>query len=728
MYNFIFLYYGFLAILTQLVLFRELLVLFYGSELFLGTFLSSWLFWAGLGSLLIWRLLKKERPAVKYFSYGFLAISLLFPAIILLIRVSKSAFAFGEFIGPLGTVLYTFSVMSALCFVIGGQFSLACAVASDKTGREVVLGRVYLCEALGAVIGGVIFTYLLIGFVPTFIIALVLSLGCIFVSLSLLSKKISLASILLIAAASAILFVNFRAEQAINRIEWKRYQFIKQKEARNATLSLLNLGSIKNIFIDGMLAASFPNPEGYEPAAHWPLLATADPSQILIIGDESLGVLKEALKHSPKQIDYVVSDNSFVNLAASYLEKEDISVLKDPVIHIYYADSRIFIRNNENKYDVVIINIPEVPNLKTNRFYTEEFYNQLRHILKPNGILGLSVASSENYLSMPTRIFNASVYDTLKSVFKAVEVISGDSLMFLASPSQIDMQKETLLGRFDKRNISNHYVIPSYIEYKLQAKRRAEFKKLLEKTPGVEINRDFRPSTCYYFANFWLNKFSSPSSYLAMVILFLSIVFGIIKKRKMLFSFAEKKECILIFSLGFISILLELILLFAYQIISGYVYWQMGILFASFMAGLFLGSLLANQFKNKSRQKYFIALVILCLIIIGLSLSVAHLLPYFIYLTTLQNIFIFTALLVLIGIIVGAAFVSAGFLLSENEITVDAGSLYAADLWGAGLGAILTANFIAPFFGILGALNFSAVIGSAGLAIFLILSRKTSLR
>ena len=126
MHNFIFLYYGFLTILTQLVAFRELSVLFYGNELFLGTFLSSWLFWAGFGSLLPRRLLKKEHSAAACFSYAFLAISLLFPAVILLIRASKGAFAFGEFIGPVGTALYTFSVMSLLCFLIGGQFSLAC--------------------------------------------------------------------------------------------------------------------------------------------------------------------------------------------------------------------------------------------------------------------------------------------------------------------------------------------------------------------------------------------------------------------------------------------------------------------------------------------------------------------------------------------------------------------------------------------------------------------------
>jgi len=724
--NFIFLYYGFLAMLAQLVIFRELSVLFYGNELFLGTFLSSWLFWVGLGSLSVKRFLKKEGPAATYFAYGFLAISVLFPATILLIRISKSAFAFGEFIGPVGTVLCTFGIMGVLCFVLGAEFSLACAVASDKLKKEAALGRVYLYEALGAVIAGAAFTYILIGFVPIFMIALALSLGCIFAGLGLLSKQVSAGNRLLVAAALAILLLNFRAEPAINRIEWRNYQFIQQKEARNATLSLLSLGSIKNVFIDGILAASFPNPEGYEPLAHWPLLASARPSQILIIGDASLGLLKELLKHGPQKIDYVAADNSFTGMVVPYLGSDDIFALKNRAIHIHYADARAFVRNNENMYDAMIINIPEVPNLKANRFYTEEFYRQLRRRLKPNGILGLSVASSENYLSRRTRIFNASVYVTLKRVFKTVEVIPGDSLTFLASPSEIDMRKETFLGRLNKRGILNHYVIPSYIEYKLEAKRRAELKKILEAAPGVKVNRDFKPTTCYYFSNFWLNKFTSPLGYLAAPVLLIAIALAIFKKRRALFSLAGSKESILIFILGFIGILLELILLLGYQIISGYVYWQMGVLFASFMFGLFSGALLGNRSKNNPREKQAIFLVRLSLIIIALSVYAAYLLPRLIYLSTVQNMVIFIALLVSIGAITGGAFVIAGFLIRADNAPAKAGSLYAADLWGAAFGAIVSTNFIAPLFGILGALNFSAVIGAAGLAIFLRLSGKAN--
>jgi len=742
MLTLIFLYHGLLVILAQLIIFRELSALFYGSELFLGTFLSSWLFWVGAGSLLIRRLVRQGQPPAKYFSHGFLVISVSLPLVILSIRLGKSIFGFGQFIGPVATILFTFTVMSFLCFVIGAQFSLACAVVSDKIKKGAALSKVYLCEALGAVIGGMLFTYVLIGSVPTFIIALIMSLGCILVygilmfstrpfgprsnNISALggSRRINLLkSISLIVAALVILSVDLGIEPIVNRIQWKRYQFVQQREARNATLSLVKMGSITNVFVDGMLSASFPDTENYESQTHWPLLATEEPGQILIMGDSSLGMLKEALKHDPGSVDYVVLDNSFLDLARPYLADKDISALEDPRINIHYSDPRIFVKNKEHEYDAVMMNIQEVSNLKLNRFYTQEFFTQIRSILKPRGILALSIASSENYLSSQTRMFNASVYHTLKSVFLTVEAIPGDSIMFLCGASAIDIQKETILERFSNRRISNRYVIPSHIEYKLATGRRIELKKLLEETPGVEINKDFKPTTYYYFTRSWLNKFTSPFGYLMGCLLIGSILFAIFSKRRSLIFLAWRMECVIIFILGFMGILLELILLLGFQIISGYVYWQIGMLFASFMSGLFLGSVLGSQFQYNSRQRHFNVLVMLSLTIIGLSICTGYFLPRLIDLSTVHSISIFLALMVVIGITVGASFVIAGFLIRENKIMVKSGSLYAADMWGAASGAILTTNFIIPVFGLLGALNFSAIMGSIGLVLFLVLSK-----
>ncbi|OGW82144.1 MAG: hypothetical protein A3G33_10460 [Omnitrophica bacterium RIFCSPLOWO2_12_FULL_44_17] len=717
--NFIFTYYGFFGILSQLIIFRELSVLFYGNELFLGTFLSSWLFWIGSGSLFVKRLFKKELRPKKYFSYGFLVISFLFPNTILIIRISKNLFPFGEFIGPVGTIVYTFAVMSCLCFIVGSQFSLACAVTFNRTKKETSIGQVYLYEALGAAIGGTLFTYLLIGTIPTFVMALVLSLTCVFVAWNLSEKIFSIKSALIFPVVLAILFFYFKAEPAINRFQWKKYQFIEQKETRNITYSLLGMGSIKNVFADGMLSANFPNPESYEPAVHWPLLATAAPRHILILGDSSLGTLKEALKHNPKSVDYVVLDRSFIDLIKPRLNPEDLSALEDPRVYIHYSDARFFIRKTQNKYDDIIINIPEVPNLKLNRFYTREFFNRARSVLEPDGIFALSITSSENYLSEQTKLFNASVYRTLQSVFKAIEVIPGDSLLLLASPSVIGMQKESMTKRLADRKILNRYVIPSYLEYKLEPKRRLELKELLAEMRDAKINRDFDPTTCFYFANFWFNKFASPLGYLALGASLLLIAFVLFKKKKSFLFLIQRKECLLLFILGFMSILLELILLLSFQIISGDVYWQMGILFASFMCGLFLGSALSVRFQDSSPRKLIALLALLSLTMIGLSVSAGYFLPHLANLSALQNILIFLSLFTLIGMVVGAAFVIAGFLTDENDVMEKAGNLYAADLWGAALGAVLTSNFIIPFLGILGTLNFSAFVGLIGLVIFL---------
>jgi len=586
------------------------------------------------------------------------------------------------------------------------------------TKKAAVIGRVYLFEALGSVIGGVLFTYVLIGFIPTFIIALAVSFISILACWYLLAGKIPRRNTWIIFAALAVLFVYFKIEPAINRTQWEKYDFITQKEARNATLSLVRMGSITNVFVDGILSASFPDEERYETVAHWPMLASAMPGRVLLAGDLSPGIIKEVLKHGPESIDYIMLDDSFLELAGPYLGTGDISALKDPRVNIHYGDSRLFVREKAGTYDVVIFNIPEVPNLKINRFYTEEFYGQIKKILKPDGVLALSVASSENYLSSQTRMFNASVYHTLKSAFNAIEMIPGDTIMFLCSPSSMDVRAETMEKRFNNRRISNRHIIPSYIAYKLDGRRREELKRLLEDAPGVEINRDFQPTTYYYFTSAWLGKFTSPSGLVAGAVFLIIIGVYLFRKRRSLAFLTRRKECVLIFTLGFMGVLLELVLLLGFQIISGFVYWQMGVLFASFMLGLCLGAFFGGRARHSPRGRCFIYLAILSLTVISLSSGAGLVLPRLIDLPSVQIMLTFLALLSATGFAIGSAFVVAGFLTVENEIIVKAGSLYSADLWGAALGAILATNFIVPLLGILGALNFSALMGLVGLGLF----------
>ena len=44
---------GFSSLVSQIVMTRELIVSFYGNEFFIGWLLFGWLFWVGIGSVII---------------------------------------------------------------------------------------------------------------------------------------------------------------------------------------------------------------------------------------------------------------------------------------------------------------------------------------------------------------------------------------------------------------------------------------------------------------------------------------------------------------------------------------------------------------------------------------------------------------------------------------------------------------------------------------------------
>ncbi|HDZ76928.1 MAG TPA: hypothetical protein ENH41_02445 [Candidatus Omnitrophica bacterium] len=732
MYSFVFIFYGLFSMLAQLLILRELSVLFLGSELFLGTYLSSWLFWVGGGSLFIKRLLKNNKSYLTYFSYGFLALSILLPVVILFIRASRGIFSFGRLIGPFASVIFIFSVMSLICFVIGSQFSLASAVISGNNNKRTALGRIYLCEALGAVLGGILFTYFLIGKFPIFNVARVLSLFCIAVFFMLLFKVCVLRSIFLKLKNSVIFFLGlvmllaiFTLEPAINRIQWRGYKIIAQKETPNANLSLLSLGSTENVFINGVLSASFPNPEKYEPITHWPLLAIKQPKNILVVGETSFGILKEVVKHDPQYIDYLTLEDDFIKFLKLHLDRRETSILNDARIKTHHMDTRLYVQSYGGKYDAIIMNLPEVSSLKLNRFYTKEFFSGVKKILNEKGIFALSISSSENYRSKATQIFNASVYATLNSVFNFLEVIPGDDLILLASASEINLDKNLISRRISNRAISNIYAVRTYFAYKLDDRRRTKLVDELKGSMNVEINHDFYPKTYQYFTKYLQNKFAFPVIYFIVCVVLAFIPLFLFRKgRAALGEFFKREECVLIFSIGFMSIVFEFVLLLGFQIISGFVYWQIGLLFACFMSGLFFGSSLGMQFKDRSEKVYFYLLNIISLLFVSTGIALSHYLPFFINLPTVANIPVFSLCLVFIGFLAGLAFVFCSFRIGEDDIMVKSGKLYSADLWGAALGGLLAGNVIVPFVGLLGALKFSSFLGLLGLLAFVVINFK----
>lgn len=97
--------------------------------------------------------------------------------------------------------------------------------------------------------------------------------------------------------------------------------------------------------------------------------------------------------------------------------------MDDEKINIISKDARLFVKGTKQDYDVVIIDLPDPSTAQINRFYTIEFFRELKEKLNKNAVVSLSLISTVNYINEEARQLNSVLYKTLKQVF--ANVISG---------------------------------------------------------------------------------------------------------------------------------------------------------------------------------------------------------------------------------------------------------------------------------------------------------------
>jgi spermidine synthase len=173
---------------------------------------------------------------------------------------------------------------------------------------------------------------------------------------------------------------------------------------------------------------------------------------------------------------------------------------------------------------------------------------------------------------------------------------------------------------------------------------------------------------------------------------------------------------------GLTMIGLEVLLLLGFQVVYGYVYHQLAILLALFMAGMALGSWWRLRVIN--RFPHVLAPRSAMMQLAGLQV-LAALSPLLLYLflnsfagvrssgmLTLVSQILFPAIALLAGILGGyeLALATEIFFSDAQVPPASLGMLYGIDLIGACLGALMLSAFLLPLFGFLKTSTFIAVV------------------
>ena len=721
---------GFTSLVVQIVLMRELMVVFYGNELSLGITLAGWLFWVAMGSWGIGRFfVERIRHRLAFFALGELLLALFLPASIfaaraipLLLRTSP-----GEIIGLFPMIYSSLVILAPTCLLSGFLFVLGCRIYSPKEreGPEQI-GYVYVLEAIGATSGGLLLSLLLIRLVPPLYVMLGIGLVNLVVAFSLawfLEEKKSLllvpTSILILLCLSLFSSGKVRdLRQASLKLRWKTYHLLTSENSIYGNITVIQKNNTYSFFNNGLYNFTVPDELTSERIAHFALLEHPRPKKVLLIGGGVSGVLKEILKHPVEKVDYLELDSLMVTLAKEYLSFTKEYALNDSRVEVKNIDGRLFVKQASDKYDIVIVNLPQPFTAQINRFYTFEFFRATEKILKEKGILFFGITSSPNYISEEQQNLLVSLNESLKKVFAEVRVIPGDTNYFLGCKNKgiLTLDYRKLMERLNNRRVKAKYVREYYLASELSDERIGYLEGKLLPLPKVMLNYDFRPISYYYDMVLWSTRFKltvakifkkiSPRViYIAAILIYCAILLPIWLRK----SRDEVRPVAILTAVattGFAEITFQVLTLLSFQIIYGYVYYKLSIILTSFMIGLIFGGWWASKIIEKGRGNYLnfiqaqicicIYPLILPLIFLGFAGSSGK------FSTYLGSNIILPFLPIIAGFIGGFQFPLANklYLQSRRGLVRAAGLTYGLDLFGSCMGALLVSVFFLPILGI----------------------------
>lgn len=723
---------GFFSLGIQILLLRRLLAAFSGNELTLGLAFSVWTAATSLGAYLFGRpFFRRINPEQWLGTAFFLCSFLLIPAVIFPVKI-KEWFGLipGETAGPPLILAACFLSMTLICCLLGSAFN--CAVQMQKAGPAAA--RTYRFEALGSCGSGLALAWWFAGTAEPLLPALV---GAGFLAIAGAAFRLrpagsnsrrwfwAVLACLLVTAGAAPVFLPALRQKTADRFFWPGRTVLASFDSRYGYLAALQDHGQVTIFSDGVPAASFPAPATAELLVHLPLAMCPTPRRVLLLGGGLSALAEEILKHPVDRLDYLELDPAVLEL-----EKKLVPGFRkaatDPRVRIHLADGRPWLRKFRAEYDAVILNLPDPFTAGLNRFYTAEFFTEVKAVLRPAGVFAITAG-----ISPPNRAYTAGqlgllagTVKTLRAVFPALVILPLDFNLLVAGDqnSLLSADPGRLQQTLAARGIKTFYASPDLIASDLAPQLLDDLNQKLQ-AAAAEVDQDLHPRGYLYSLLLWAEQ-TSPATQkllrravavpawwfagLPVLVLALGALGG---RRGSAGGLAGLAAGIA----GFSGIVTELAALVAFQMLAGSVYFALTFLTAAFMVGLAGGAFVWERLRDRLDPAWTMT---------GFAawggLSLAGITGMMAWSAGGAVVVMgFSGLLFGLGAVTGAVFSAAagGMMPRREEIGGGAGTVYAAELLGSALGGLLAGAVLIPRLGILGAMVCAFFTAASGVVI-----------
>jgi len=671
---------GFITLVTQIILLREFLTFFNGNELVIGIILANWMLLTGLGAYLGRFLGQKENR--KRWILTILNTLAFLPIITVLALhwVWYATFQPGIMVGIAHVFFYSLFILAPFCIISGIMFTLCAKEESIRIAKNRI-GDVYAWESLGSLLGGAILNFILIWIFTTFqslfVIMLFVAVGVIFLGFRAKDYIISIITFM-VAAVFIFMFALHDFDYKVRELAFPNQNIIYANDSPFGIFVVTQQKDQVNYYENNILMATSGDIISREESVHFAMVQHKQPQDVLVLSGLIEGIIKELQKYDIKLVDYVDVNPEIIKLA-----KQSLNDVEKKRVRLIEKDPVRFLRENNKKYDVVLINLPKPSTIQLNRYYTQDFFHLLKQNLNTDAVISLSVSSSGNYMSDEARKFLSILYKTISTEFNNILILPVSDDFLIASDHTLSYN---ITQRIDSLEISTEYVNSNYFDRELLAFRGKQINEQIDLS--VSLNKNLSPVFYQSQIELWMSQFNIKYWIPAVIILIFSGFFFF------------KADIIYkgVFAAGFAGTTIEIILILVFQVVFGYVYAVVGIFVMLFMGGLALGAYYVPKFFDQDNNIRLFKKLQFSIAVFAFVLPLIFLVFKSLQMPDIILFIVFILLISVISVLAGGIFSVASRILNNTYENI-ASKTYGLDLLGAATGALLFTIYLIPLLG-----------------------------
>jgi spermidine synthase len=292
-----------------------------------------------------------------------------------------------------------YGLVIVIGILVGLEIPLLTRILSHSTGLRQAIANVLSLDYLGALVGAVGFPILLLPslglFRASFVIGL-LNIGVAALTVWVFRRELAglwryvagcacIAGILATALVLSARITQFAegqlfADQIIYREQTPYQRIIVTRNEGNNEVRL---------YLDGHIQFASGDEYRYHESLVHPVMSLPGPRRrVLILGGGDGLAARDVLRYPEvERIDLVDIDPAMTQLCRQLgpIARLNQGSLDNPKVTLHHEDAFNFVLDSQDRYDRVIIDLPDPHNEVLSKLYCVEFYKSLRRILAPGG-------------------------------------------------------------------------------------------------------------------------------------------------------------------------------------------------------------------------------------------------------------------------------------------------------------------------------------------------------